>query len=57
MGFGKSDQNFGMIASIFTMAMWYTDPEAWELAGTQRACQESAYTIPSPYLNHNRNAL
>ena len=25
MGFGKSDQNFGMIASIFTMAMWYTD--------------------------------
>ena len=26
MGFGKSDQNFGMIASKFTMAMWYTDP-------------------------------
>ena len=26
MGFRKSDQNFGMIASIFTMAMWYTDP-------------------------------
>ena len=25
MGFGKSDQNFGMIASKFTMAMWYTD--------------------------------
>ena len=25
MAFGKSDQNFGMIALKFTMAMWYTD--------------------------------
>ena len=24
MGFGNSEQNFGMIASKFTMAMWYT---------------------------------
>ena len=25
MGFGNSEQNFGMIASKFTVAMWYTD--------------------------------
>ena len=25
MGFGNSQQNFGMIASKFTVAMWYTD--------------------------------
>ena len=24
MGFGNSEQNFGMIAPQFTMAMWYT---------------------------------
>ena len=24
MGFGNSEQNFGMMASKFTMAMWYT---------------------------------
>ena len=24
MGFGNSEQNFGMIASKFTVAMWYT---------------------------------
>ena len=24
MGFGNSEQNFGIIASKFTMAMWYT---------------------------------
>ena len=25
MGFGNSEQNFGTIASKFTVAMWYTD--------------------------------
>ena len=25
MGFGNSEQNFGMRASKFTVAMWYTD--------------------------------
>ena len=24
MGFGNSEQNFGMIRSKFTVAMWYT---------------------------------
>jgi len=26
MGFGNSEQNFGIIASKFTVAMWYTHP-------------------------------
>ena len=28
MRFGNSEQNFGMIASKFTVVMWYTDPVA-----------------------------
>ena len=27
MEFGNSEQNFGMIASKFTVAMWYTHPD------------------------------
>ena len=32
MGFEKSAQKFGMIASIFTMAMWYADRETGNTA-------------------------
>ena len=36
MGFGNSEQNFGMIASKFTVAMWYTDryvSPVWSIGG------------------------
>ena len=33
MGFGNSEQNFGMIASKSTMAMWYTHRDTYSKHG------------------------
>ena len=42
MGFGNSEQNFGMIASKFTVAMWYTDRQVL------RRIKSTALSLRSP---------
>ena len=45
MGFGNSEQNFGMIASKFTVAMWYTHPSELQNSHVCETCSKLRSTV------------
>ena len=51
MGFGNSEQNFGMIALKFTLAMWYTHPKletGHTLGWICRPLEVRTHPLPTP---------